>query len=163
MNTKCIQCAFTQHRLTCLSETIFLSTLQERMSIRHYLIIMSLGTALSITALIFIVFGIDPYEAKLTGLFFFYSTFFISVIGLFSVIGFLIRWAVIKNKQVMLRHVRKTFRQSITIASLLTISLLFMQFDLLRWWNTLILVALFIIIEGLIFTNRKYHNQEYVA
>jgi predicted transporter len=104
-----------------------------------------------------------PARPKLTGLFFFYSTFFISVIGLFSVIGFLIRWAVIKNKQVMLRHVRKTFRQSITIASLLTISLLFMQFDLLRWWNTLILVALFIIIEGLIFTNRKYHNQEYVA
>jgi hypothetical protein len=133
------------------------------MSLKQYLTIMSIASVACIVAWIFVLLQIDPEHTTLIGYFFFYSTLFMSIVGTFSVAGFLVRQLLIKDAAIIFRHVKKTFRQSITIATLSIICLLFLQFNLLKWWNGLLLILLFIILEGMVFTNRKYSTTEYVS
>ncbi len=132
------------------------------MTLRQYLILMTIGTLLCWVAWIFIIFETSPYDASMLALLFFYFSLFLAIVGTFSVLGFLIRRRIIKNDDIVFRHVRHTFRQSIIIASLIIITLILLSQNLLAWWNAGLLILLFLFIEGVVFTNRKYSNGEYV-
>ncbi|MFA6486608.1 MAG: hypothetical protein WCT40_04565 [Candidatus Magasanikbacteria bacterium] len=133
------------------------------MTLRQYLILMSVGTFICWATWLFIVFSIDPATAGSMGLSFFYLSLFLSLVGSFSVIVFLLRRLVIKNNEVIFRHVKRTFRQSVLVSLLLIFALFLMQWRLLAWWNAGLLLALFIILETFIFTNRRYRNDIYVG
>lgn len=132
------------------------------MTLRQYLILMTIGTLACWIAWFFVIGNISPAEAGILGFAFFYLSLFLAIVGTFSVAGFLTRRVIIKNDNIVFRHVHTTFRQSIIIASLIIISLLLLSQHLLAWWNALLLVALFFILEGMIFSNRKYRNLDYV-
>ncbi len=132
------------------------------MTLRQYLILMSLCAVLSWVAWFFVVSNTNPNESGTVVFAFFYFSLFLAVVGTISVLGFLIRKAIIKNDEVVFRHVKKTFRQSIVIATLLIITLALLSQELLAWWNGLLLLILFFVLEGVIFTNRKYRNVDYV-
>lgn len=128
------------------------------MSLRLYLTLMSIGTILCWVAWFFVITNTSPIESGLMGLFFFYFSLFLAVVGTFSVIGFLIRKIIIKNDEVIFRHVRHTFRQSILLGLLIVFILILLSQNLLFWWNALILFAFFIFLEGVIFSNRRHSN-----
>ena len=132
------------------------------MSLRAYLIFMTIGTLLCWVAWFFVIGNTSPTEAGMLAFSFFYLSLFLAIVGTFSVIGFLVRRAIIKNDDVIFRHVRATFRQSVIIASLVITSLILLSQNLLAWWNALLLIILFFILEGMIFSNRKYRNLDYV-
>ena len=75
---------------------------------------------------------------------------------------FAIRQRLIKNEDVVLRHVRHTFRQSILIGLFIILALVLKSSSLLTWWNGLLLAILFVVLEGVLFTKRKFNNVEYV-
>lgn len=131
------------------------------MSLRHYLILMSIATMLCWVAWFFVLIYTAPGGEGLLTLFFFYCSLFLAIVGTFSVIGFLIRRMLIKNDEVVFRHVRRTFRQSLLLAVLAIAVLLLLAARLLTWWNGIILVIFFLFLEAVIFTNRKYRNDEY--
>ncbi len=131
------------------------------MSLRAYLILMSLGTLACWVAWVFIL-TIDPTTAANSIFLFFYVSLFLAIVGTFSVGGFLVRRLLIKNDEVVFRHVRRTFRQSIMVAGFLIGTLILRQKGLLAWWNFGLLIVIFILLEGVIFSNRKYSNQDYV-
>jgi Ca2+/Na+ antiporter len=133
------------------------------MNLRYYLIIMSLGTLLCWFAWSSIVYSLDPFAAGILALSFFYGSLFLALLGTFSVLGFVIRRMFIKQDEIVFRHVRRTFRQGVIIATTVIIALLFLHLQLLYWWNSLLLVALAFILEAVFFTSRKYRNQDYVA
>jgi hypothetical protein len=119
---------------------------------------MSIGTLLCWGAWVFVLLTISPADAGLMGFFSFYLSFFLAVVGTFSVLGFAIRRAILRNDDIVFRHVRHTFRQSIFISTALIIILMLLSKGLLFWWNAAILLVFFLFIETIIFTNRKHSN-----
>lgn len=89
---------------------------------------------------------------------FFYFGLFLAVVGTFSVIGFLVRRTFLNDDEIVFRHVRHTFRQSILLAVLIIAVLILLSKQLLFWWNLTILVALFIFLEAIFFSNRRHNN-----
>ncbi len=132
------------------------------MTLRQYLILMSVGTTICWLTWLFIVFATDPNAASIWVILFFYLSLFFALVGTLSVIVFLIRRAVIKQDEIVFRHVRRTFRQSIVVSALAILVLLLLQKHLLTWWNLILICILFFALEGIVFTNRKYSNQDYV-
>ena len=121
------------------------------MTLKQYLALMTLGTVICWIALVFVIFNLDPYQSGFLGFMFFYSSLFLSVLGTVSVLGFLIRRKILKDDEIVFRHVKKTFRQAILVAIFVTVVLLMQQLRLLTWWNFILLSLLFIVLEGLVF------------
>ncbi|HLC69676.1 MAG TPA: hypothetical protein VJH75_01365 [Patescibacteria group bacterium] len=130
------------------------------MTLRQYLILMSLGTVACAIAWLFIVFSIDPTQAGVIGLTFFYISLFLTLLGAFSVIGFLLRRKLVYDEVAVFRHVRRTFRQSIIFSLFFICVLLLLQKQWFNWWNLALLIFLVLVTEGIIFSNRK--NKRYV-
>lgn len=128
------------------------------MTLRFYLILMSVGALICWLAWVFVLGNIDPEQAGFFGFLFFYSSLFLALAGTFSVIGFLIKKIILKDDQVVFHHVKSTFRQGMLAAMVIVSGLILLQTRLLTWWNAVLLVLLFAMIEGIIFTSRKYNN-----
>lgn len=131
------------------------------MTLRQYLILMSIGTILCWVAWLFVVWSIDPSDAGTLGFLFFYISLFLAIVGSFSVFGFLVRRAIIKDDELVFRHVKRTFRQSIFVATLIVFVLFLLAEHLLTWWNLILLLGLCVFLEAIVFTNRKYSNTNY--
>jgi len=108
----------------------------------------------------FVICSIDPTDAGLIGFIFFYLSLFLALTGTFSTIGFLVRKKLVKNEEAVFHHVRHTFRQGIFFSATVIAGLILLQESLLTWWNGILLVLLFILLEGVVFTNRKYNNKD---
>lgn len=132
------------------------------MTLRQYLLMMSIGTIICWLIWVLVVSNIDPVETGLVGSIFFYVSLFLALIGTFSVIGFLIRKKIIKDEVVVFHHVRHTFRQGLLISLLILIALMMLQFKLLTWWTGVLIVLLFLVLESIIFANRKHKNRDYI-
>ncbi len=132
------------------------------MTLRQYLIIMSLATLVCWLVWLLVVYIYDPNTAGIIGFTLFYASLFLAVLGTFSVIGFFIRAKILKNDDIVFRHIKRTFRQGFFFGIFIILNLLLAQFRLLTWWNFILLLTCYIFFEGLIFTNRKYQNRNYV-
>lgn len=131
------------------------------MTLRRYLFLMSVASLLCWLAWIFVLLSIDPATSGLLGFMFFYLSLWLAVVGSFSVLGFLARRLVIHEDEIVFRHVKQTFRQSIIVASLTVLALLFLAHELLAWWNVMLLILAAVFVEGIIFTNRRYRGAPY--
>ena len=129
------------------------------MTLRQYLILMSIGTAICWVVWFLVIGNIDPNEAGVFGFLFFYASLFLALSGTISVIGFLLRKQLIKNDEIAFHHVRHTFRQGIFISLLILLILLMSQYQLLNWWTGMIAMLLFLVLESIVFANRKYRNK----
>ena len=128
------------------------------MTLRQYLVLMSVGALICWLAWFFVLGSLDPSQAGFFGFLFFYASLFLALSGTFSVIGFLIKKIILKNDQIVFHHVKNTFRQGVLLAMVIILGLILLQVKLLTWWDAILLVMLFAAIEGVIFTNRKYNN-----
>lgn len=108
---------------------------------------MSLATLLCITALGFVVYSINPNETGIFGIILFYASFFLSLLGLFSLVGFGIESLTKKSETVAFRKVRKSFRQGVLFASLLCVVLMLAHNELLYWWVIVLLALALSLIE----------------
>lgn len=132
------------------------------MTLKQYLFLMSLGSILCWSAWILVVNSVNPDSAGWWGITFFYLSLSLAITGTFSVAGFLLRRALIKNDELVFRHVRRTFRQSITLSLLTIMILIFQAAGWLKWWNLSLLIALFLVLEAVMFTKRRFSNSDYV-
>lgn len=132
------------------------------MTLRQYLFLMSLGTLICSVAWLFVVFNIDPTNTDTVSFAFFYISLFLSILGIISVVSLWIKVKFLKSEEVVFRHVKRTFRQGAVSAALVVLLLLLQQHRFLTWWNLTILIVLGILIEAIIFSNRKFSNRDYV-
>ncbi|MBI5221477.1 MAG: hypothetical protein HY979_01590 [Candidatus Magasanikbacteria bacterium] len=132
------------------------------MTLKQYLYLMATGTLICWIAWFFLLFNTDPQEASLLIFAFFYISLFLGIVGLFSVIGFLIKSRRMMQDDAVFRQVKKTFTQGILLGAFTIFILILRQFNLLFWWNAIFLVVLYVLIEGVILSGRKYHNRDYV-
>lgn len=108
---------------------------------------MALATALCVAAFGFVVVSIDPFEASFLGVSLFYASFFLSVLGVFSLIGFAIESILFNRETIVFRKVKKSFRQGVLFATLLCVVLWLAHAQLLRWWTVVLLAMGLSILE----------------
>lgn len=96
------------------------------MTLRQYIIIMSVATLLCWLSWGFVLLNVDPFKDNGMGFLFFYITLFFSLVGTVSLIGFgIVQWVSTQYRP-MYRHVQLSFLVGVLL-SLILILLLFLQ------------------------------------
>lgn len=102
---------------------------------------MIFATLLCLGGLVMVLIFVNPYEAGLIGLLFFYVALFLVLLGIFSILGFVFRWLLKKN-EFAYNQVKTAVRQGLMLAFLLIIVLFLQARALLVWWNMILLILL---------------------
>ena len=116
------------------------------MTLRAYLIIMSITTAICWLAWFFVVYTVDPNITSRIGLALFYISLFLAIVGTTAILGFIVRFAALK-KELAFRSVKEAFRQSFLFALLVSVSLFLLSQGLFTWLNLILLVVCLSILE----------------
>lgn len=123
---------------------------------------MATGTIMCWVAWLFILVNVSPEQAGWIGFVFFYSSLFLGTVGFFSVTGLLFKKQKSDKDEIIFRQVKRTFKQGILFGAFVILALLLLQFNLLFWWNAILLALLYIVLEGAMISGRKYNNHDYV-
>ena len=116
------------------------------MTLRSYLWGIKIGTLLSLTALGFVVYYIDPDKSGIIGWILFFISLFLSLSGIFILS---LTWIARKvNKEKMaFSHLGMNFRQGVLLAFLAILLLLLQYFRVLTWWDGLLVAGGVFLIE----------------
>lgn len=131
------------------------------MTLKNYLILMTLATILCWGSFVFIINIVDPEITNYIGFILFYLSLFLALIGTSAIIGFLIRFVLLK-RELVFYAVKIAFRQSFLFA-LFLVSLLFLfSQNLITWFNLVLLLIIFTILEIVLanFINNKRLNKQ---
>lgn len=127
------------------------------MTLRTYLFVMTFLTVICWGIFLFVAITIDPFSTNWLGFLLFYSSLFIALSGLFTLIGFLVRFVILR-KGIAFNLVKLSFRQSF-LFSLFLITALFLQANnFLNWTNLILLIVGFSILELFLISNKKNHK-----
>lgn len=117
------------------------------MSEKHlsHIPLISIGTLLSIGSFIAVINMSDPYVGGLVSHSFFHFSLFLSVVGITTVVGLLVRQKL--SKGLYINNLAISFRQAILIGILVTGSLLLQSYDILFWWVELSFILFLVFFE----------------
>ena len=124
------------------------------MSLRLYLLIMSAMTALCAVMFGYILFTVNPETTNSIGFFLFYLSLFLLIIGVATIIGFVIRFIIFRH-DLVINTVKIAFRQSFFFASFIVISLFLLSRNLLSWLNLAILIIGLSVLEFFLLSYSK--------
>jgi hypothetical protein len=117
------------------------------MTLKAYLFLMSLTTVVAWIGWIIVVTMVDPEGAGTLGLVFFYLSLFLSLLGTFSVLGFIIRSLIQRHRHAHVYRVSTAFRQACLWSLGLIIALALQSQRILYWWLLLLLLVAMTMIE----------------
>ena len=109
------------------------------MILRNYLALMLAATLVCWSIFAYVVNTINPNATNWIGFVLFYASLFLSFIGTSAIIGFLIRFAVLRQALVF-RSVGEAFRQSFLVSLLMVIALFLLAHNLFTWINLIFLI-----------------------
>ena len=124
------------------------------MTLRAYLLIMSIMTAVCWLAWIFVISTVNPEITNWIGFTLFYISLFLAVIGTTAIFGFLIRFVALR-RELAFRSVKEAFRQSFLFALLVSVSLILLSYDLFTWLNLFLLIICLSILEFFLLSYSK--------
>jgi len=116
------------------------------MTLRWYLIIMTVATIFCWSAFIYVIMTINPEITNWLGFALFYLALFMAAVGSISIIGFLIRFIGLKHELVS-QSVIAAFRQSILFAVFIVTVLFLLSRNLFSWLNLIFLIIGLSILE----------------
>lgn len=117
------------------------------MSLKLYMILLSVGTALCWAAWLVVLFTMDPESAGGIALISFYVSLFLALIGTFTLGGFSLRALVGKNK-LPFKFIGISVRQGALFAVLIIVSLMLQGADLFQWWSAIFLILALAVLEA---------------
>ncbi len=109
------------------------------MTLKKYLLIMSITTAICWLIWTYVLWMINPVLTNWIGFVLFYSSLFLALIGTGAIFGFAVRFIALK-KELAFRLVKESFRQSFLFALLIIISLILLSYNLFTWLNLILLI-----------------------
>lgn len=124
------------------------------MTLRWYLILMSIITAVSWIALFFVMMMIDPTATNWIGFSLFYSSLFFALIGTTAMIGFAIRFSALKQ-ELAFRAVGEAFRQSFLFATFMIVVLILLSRNLFNWISVITLILALSLLEFFLISYNK--------
>lgn len=110
------------------------------MTLKQYLMIMSLTTVVCWLSFVIVLFRINPETGGSVGLLLFFISLFFALWGTLSLAGFFMR-LLVKRQSVPFQHVGISLRQALWFALLVTISLFLVSQELFIWWMSLVLIV----------------------
>lgn len=116
------------------------------MTLKRYLILMSLATLICWLAWLIVIFKIDPYGAGFLAFLFFYLSFFLALTGTFATLGLIVRIWLIKH-ELVIRQAGTAFRQAILFSVLIIGVLILLSLKLLTWWIITLFIAVLAVLE----------------
>lgn len=116
------------------------------MTLKKYLFVMGVLTAICWAIFLFIASLIDPTITNWLGFFLFYLSLFLSLSGTIAILGFVFRFLALK-KELAFNLVKKSFRQSFVISLFIIILLILKANSLFNWLNLFLLITIFVIGE----------------
>ena len=128
------------------------------MSLRQYLVVLALGTAISLSSWCIIMIAIDPATAGTLAYVVFYLTLFAGIAGLFSLCGTVFRsW---RAPHAPIDHaVARSFRQGMLLSGLVVTCLVLLAASLFSFGTMMLLVVLVGLVEFL-FLSISQENRE---
>lgn len=124
------------------------------MSLRSYLILMALATALAWLSWAVVLNGIDPTRSGVFGFLLFYITLAVALFGTFSILDLLIRLWRAKDIPAP-RLVLIAFRHGILFSLLCISSILLLSQGWFRWWTMFLVVLITAFFELVFLTSRR--------
>ncbi|MBI5530130.1 MAG: hypothetical protein HY918_01375 [Candidatus Doudnabacteria bacterium] len=115
---------------------------------KQHLFLIGFSTLLTAFSLASIINFTDPQTASFLTFSFFYISLFLMSLGLFTLIGLLIRQQI--NPGHYIANLSNSFRQALLLSLLITISMVLLSKQLLFWWIELTLILFFSFIEALL-------------
>mgnify|MGYP001806295765 CR=1 FL=1 len=116
------------------------------MTLKNYLLVMGIMTAVCWGIFILMLNLIDPTATNQLGFILFYVALFIALSGTAALIGFIIRFVALR-RELAFYAVTTAFRQSFLFALFIVISLMLLSANLFTWLNVGLLVIIFAILE----------------
>ncbi len=116
------------------------------MSLRIYIILMSLATFGCYLAFFAIIYFFDPFVNGFLGILFFYLSLMLALVGTLSIVGLFVRNLFTKDKLIF-RKVIISFRQAIWFSLIIIVSLFLKSADLLIFRNIIFLIFAFALLE----------------
>lgn len=124
------------------------------MTLKQYIVTMTIVTLFGWFAWIFVLWTVNPEITNWIGFFLFYTSLFLALAGTATIIGFILRFIVLKEELVF-RLVKEAFRQSFLFSGLVIVSLMLLAHDLFSWLNVLLLVIGLSALEYLLLSWQK--------
>ena len=124
------------------------------MTLRQYLIAMSIMTLVCWVAWFYIIMIIDPTLTNWIGFLLFYLALSLALAGTAALAGFIIRFAALKQKLVFY-SVKEAFRQSFLFSALIIASLLLLAQGLFTWLNLGLLIVSLSVLEFFLISYEK--------
>lgn len=109
------------------------------MTLRAYLLLMTIATLAFWLAFGIVVISVDPATASALGLSLFYLTLLFAITGTGAILGFAVRFLALKQELVA-RSVLVAFRQALLVSILVTVVLFLFSRQLFSWLNLGLLV-----------------------
>lgn len=126
------------------------------MSLKSYIIIMSICTAVLWLGWMLIINLINPATTGAFGFIFFYATLFLALTGAIAILGLLIRMKSSESEFVP-SEVGTALRQGVLFA-ILIVGLLFLQsLRLLSWWNVVLFVLIITLAEFFLISFKRQY------
>ena len=118
------------------------------MSLRTFIILMTVATIIFWIAWLTVLFQIDPYATNFIGFLCFYTSLFFAFLGTFTLLGFGIRYIYNRKDLPGFKFVGVSVRQSIWFSGLIIASLILQGEMLFTWWAGLLMVLALAILEA---------------
>ncbi len=126
------------------------------MTLKSYLWIMGILTAVCWGVFIFLASLIDPLATNFLGFLLFYLALFLALSGTAALIGFIIRFIARKEK-LAFNLVKLAFRQSFLFSLFMILLLILKSKHLFNWLNLSLLIIIFTILELFLISYKKSH------
>lgn len=117
-----------------------------RMNLQRYVLLAVIGTLLCWGAWVLVLFSIDPFASGFAGLASFYLSLFLALLGTFALLGFFFR-RVFSHSTIAFHHISVSVRQGLFFSLVVVGGLLLRGTGLYAWWNLLLLIACFTLLE----------------
>jgi len=118
------------------------------MNYKLFIILIVLGTVLSLVNSVMIIINFDPFQVGILGLVVFYLSMFLVLAGLFFLLANLVGEKFFAKPKSLMR-LKASLRHGVMF-SILILGWAFMTSqDILRWWNLLLLILILTVLEFL--------------
>jgi hypothetical protein len=124
------------------------------MTLKKYLMVTAIATAICWTVFLFIASVVNPELTSWLGFALFYLALFMAISGTASLIGFLIRFVALRHELVFYA-VKIAYRQSFMFALFIIITLILLSQSLFTWLNLAMLITVFVITEMVMINSQK--------
>ena len=124
------------------------------MTLKQYLSTLLVVVVIAWASWVLVINVIDPYSTNWIGISLFYASLFLALLGTASLLGFLIRFVILRQK-LAFRVVNDAFRQSFFFSFFLLAILFLLSRDLFSWWNLVFLISALSVLEFFLISVRK--------